>query len=88
MMIAYFDCFSGISGDMTLGALVDAGLSIEVLELTDDGRARKVRFQFDMPLESRQLDFYYWSGGQFERLVVPALGQRRALPPATLDLHF
>jgi uncharacterized protein (TIGR00299 family) protein len=31
MTIAYFDCFSGISGDMTLGALVDAGLSIESL---------------------------------------------------------
>lgn len=31
MPIAYFDCFSGISGDMTLGALVDAGLPIEVL---------------------------------------------------------
>lgn len=30
--IAYFDCFSGISGDMTLGALVDAGLDIAVLE--------------------------------------------------------
>src|SRR5450432_926483 len=24
--IAYFDCFSGISGDMTLGALLHAGL--------------------------------------------------------------
>ena len=31
MTIAYFDCFSGISGDMTLGALVDAGVSIEDL---------------------------------------------------------
>lgn len=30
--IAYFDCFSGISGDMCLGALVDTGVSIKRLE--------------------------------------------------------
>jgi len=32
MKIAYFDCFSGISGDMILGALVDAGLDIDYLK--------------------------------------------------------
>jgi len=41
--IAYFDCFSGISGDMTLGALIDAGgdatlvgASVEAMRLGDE----------------------------------------------------
>ncbi len=32
MKIAHFDCFSGISGDMVLGAQVDAGCRLEHLE--------------------------------------------------------
>jgi pyridinium-3,5-bisthiocarboxylic acid mononucleotide nickel chelatase len=32
MKIAYFDCIAGASGDMLLGALVDAGLKVEVLQ--------------------------------------------------------
>jgi uncharacterized protein (TIGR00299 family) protein len=34
MTIAYFDCFSGISGDMALGALIDAGANRAVLDAT------------------------------------------------------
>jgi uncharacterized protein (TIGR00299 family) protein len=32
MTIAYFDCFSGICGDMILGALIDLGLDVEYLK--------------------------------------------------------
>jgi uncharacterized protein (TIGR00299 family) protein len=49
--IAYFDCFSGISGDMILGAMVDAGLPLPflnkiVIALVPKGiklRSRKVK---------------------------------------------
>lgn len=43
MTVAYFDCFAGISGDMTLGALIDAGANravvdaaVEALRLGDE----------------------------------------------------
>ncbi len=32
MKVVYFDCFSGISGDMTLAALIDAGANMEYIE--------------------------------------------------------
>lgn len=32
MKIAYFDCFSGVSGDKTLGAMIDLGVPLELVE--------------------------------------------------------
>jgi hypothetical protein len=40
MNLAYFDCFSGVSGDMTLGALIDAGC--DVARLREELKALEV----------------------------------------------
>ena len=32
MTIVYFDCFSGIAGDMILGALIDLGVDVSFLK--------------------------------------------------------
>jgi uncharacterized protein (TIGR00299 family) protein len=45
-MLAYFDCFSGISGDMTLGALVDLGVPADWLKET---------IRSDLPLEGFEM---------------------------------
>src|SRR5579859_620949 len=39
MRIAYLDCFSGISGDMFLGALIDAGVAPNIFERTVEALA-------------------------------------------------
>jgi uncharacterized protein (TIGR00299 family) protein len=68
MKIAYLDCFSGISGDMFLGALLDVGLSIEELkhrlqtlplrgyriEVKREARNRLFGNQFHVILEKEQ----------------------------------
>jgi uncharacterized protein (DUF111 family) len=32
MRIGYLECFAGVSGDMFLGALLDAGVELRVME--------------------------------------------------------
>ena len=47
MRIAYFDAFSGIAGDMTVGALLDAGADFTALVADLDSLGTGARFRFE-----------------------------------------
>jgi uncharacterized protein (TIGR00299 family) protein len=53
-MLAYFDCFSGISGDMTLGALMDLGVTPDWLETELKNALPLEGFHLRMTREPRQ----------------------------------
>lgn len=73
MRIAYFDCFSGISGDMTLGALVDAGVDPQAIV----GAVRKLGLEFDLTFETvRRCGFR----ATYARVVAPEEHAHRHLP--------
>ncbi|MBW1783790.1 MAG: nickel pincer cofactor biosynthesis protein LarC [Deltaproteobacteria bacterium] len=56
MKIAYMDCFSGISGDMFLGCLLDAGLSLDRLK-EGLGRLPLHGYRIEMKREARNQIF-------------------------------
>src|SRR5207237_2851350 len=53
MTLAYFDCFSGISGDMTLGALIDCGADRAVLDAAVEALRLGDEVKIDIRHESR-----------------------------------
>ena len=66
MRIAYLDCFSGMSGDMFLGALVDAGVSPQLLAETVAALGVGARLEISKVLRSgisaTKVDV--WAGGE------------------------
>src|SRR5438105_4086968 len=45
--VAHFDCFSGISGDMTLAALLDAGVDAEAVRQGLDSLGLPIRLEVE-----------------------------------------
>jgi hypothetical protein len=60
------------------------GLSIEVLEVTPDGRPLRVRFEFADSLDSARYYFYHWVDNGFRALELPQIGTSRVLPLAII----
>ena len=58
MKIAYFDCFSGISGDMTLGALVDVGIDPGALK----AELSKLKLDAEFTLEFEKAGKHHITG--------------------------
>ncbi len=74
MRCIYFDCFSGASGDMIVGALLDAGLELEVL--------RRELDRLKLPgyhIEATRVSRGGISGTKFDVVIEKAAGERRGL---------
>jgi pyridinium-3,5-bisthiocarboxylic acid mononucleotide nickel chelatase len=71
MRIAYLDCFSGMSGDMFIGALVDAGVSGQLLEETVAALNIGARLELSRVqrngISATKVDVYAHGGKDFPR---------------------
>lgn len=47
MRVAHFDCFSGLSGDMILGACIDAGVDVEVIRSALDSLGLNIKLEVE-----------------------------------------
>jgi uncharacterized protein (TIGR00299 family) protein len=91
MRIAYLECFSGVSGDMFMGALIDAGLSPRLLEETVAALGLGARLEISRVVRSgisaTKVDVWvdgekdlpreeFWAKQNVARALSPALSQR------------
>jgi hypothetical protein len=80
------DLYRSINKPMHAGDKVALeGLAIEILQVTEDGRPLRVRFDFAESLEAPRYRFYHWADNHFRALTLPAVGETKVLPRATLE---
>jgi hypothetical protein len=62
------------------------GAWIDVLESTPDGRPRKVRFSFEVPLEDDSLRWVVYEDGRYVPYALPPVGGKASLAPVEFSL--
>jgi hypothetical protein len=62
------------------------GATIEVTEVTDDGRPIDVRVHFSVDLEDPSLRWLQWKHGVYVPFEPPAVGESVVLPEVTFPL--
>jgi hypothetical protein len=56
-----------------------SGMTVEVTDLTADGRPAEAVFRFDQPLESSSLRWLCFRGNCFEPFVPPSIGHEATI---------
>ncbi len=66
-----------------------AALDVEVLDVTEDGRPKAVRYRFAVPLEDEMLRWMSWTDGGYVPIEPPDVGETLTLPPLNLfDIYW
>jgi hypothetical protein len=83
----YTRLFRSVRAPMRTGdKVVLAGLVVTILEVTNDGRARRAEFAFDEPLDSGRFVAYAWMNDSYSRFTLPPVGGRASFPKAEIDV--
>jgi len=61
------------------------GLRIEITDVTEDGRANRIRFTFDENIEAKRFRWMKWGGTEYVPFRLPTVGATVHLPAATMD---
>ena len=56
-----------------------SGMTVEITDLTADGRPAEAVFRFDQPLESPSLHWLCFRGNSFEPFMPPPIGQETTI---------
>jgi len=78
--------FRGPAHPMRLGErVVLTNMTVEITELTDDGRPAAATFGFPFPLEDAELRWVKWEDGTYVRFNLPEVGTSLSLPAEDLE---